>query len=470
MAEGDATMARMLRNMELTQDWEGPRQPNGLPDLSQTPAFGRQGFEAFAKEHGPGVAIDAASMATGPIGRGMSAVAGAMRSWPKLSALLLGGAGAGAISGEAEDSTLTKKQRRQQEIKAQDQKQALEAERVRAEIEAAAQKQAAEQGLAIEMARKQQEDEFARQQAAKDAVKPFRETHPQLNAAMPYLAGATALAVPAAIKGGMTLAQALKVPAWREAISGTRAAVEAGDVAKATMGAKELAERNASHAASQGGAVWKTPVAGAAGGAAGTEVSMIPSQSDWYALPAGNPDHDAGKKQSTDPIEIAKRMTMLSALGMSGYKLAGAVPGRTAPIEESRGLAGLLKEDYAGEAAAVARNIAAMRGQSALQPQSAGALGQGPNTPALSMSEVLRGGQGPTSQRALPPPLGTGSPASGQGPAVAGTSGQPGANLSAPASQSPRTIYRVKGSDGKVRLHGEDGKFTSKPSKGDIEE
>jgi fructose-bisphosphate aldolase class I len=116
MAEGDATMARMLRNLELTQDWEGPRQANGLPDLSQTPAFGRQGFEAFAKEHGPGVAIDAASMATGPIGRGMSAVAGAMRSAPKLSAALLGALGLGAGTGEAEDATLTKRQAEAEQV------------------------------------------------------------------------------------------------------------------------------------------------------------------------------------------------------------------------------------------------------------------------------------------------------------------------------------------------------------------
>jgi hypothetical protein len=459
MAEGDATMARMLRNMELTQDWEGPRQPNGLPDLSQTPAFGRQGFEAFAKEHGPGVAIDAASMATGPIGRGMSAVAGAMRSAPKLSAALLGALGLGAGTGEAEDATLTKRQQRQLEINRQEQARQLEAERVRAEIEANAQKQAAEQGLAIEMARKQQEDEFARQQAAKESVKPFRERHPVLNSYAPGIAAGVAFGVPFALRGAGTLAAALKAPTWKRAVTGTEEAIAAGDAAKATLGAKELEALLANQAKSQSlsgqvkqGA--KAVGAGLTGGVMGTEASLIPSQIDAFSLPAGNPDQEAGWNRTTNTRDIAARVAMLSGLGLGGYKVGGLIPGPNLPIEKAQSLASVLKSGHAEDVATVARNIEAGRPQSLL-PQS-GAVRLEPQGSISGPSGSGSLGGPPNSlpvERRLSSPQSTGPQSLAAALKGGGTSGQPGASQSSASSAlSPKEGHWV-------RQNREKGKF-----------
>ena len=49
-----------------------PRQPNGLPDLSNVPAFGEQGFAAGLDKFGPGLLAELAPFAMGPIGRALS--------------------------------------------------------------------------------------------------------------------------------------------------------------------------------------------------------------------------------------------------------------------------------------------------------------------------------------------------------------------------------------------------------------
>ena len=72
-----------------------PRQPNGLPDLSSVPFWGHRGFEDVAKEFGPGLALDAATAAAGPLGKVIGAAGQGFMHLPKavrgLAALLAGG-------------------------------------------------------------------------------------------------------------------------------------------------------------------------------------------------------------------------------------------------------------------------------------------------------------------------------------------------------------------------------------------
>src|SRR5262245_10823270 len=54
--------------------WKGyPVQPNGLPDLSGVPFFGEQGAGELARKVGPGIAMDAATIAAPGIGRAIAA-------------------------------------------------------------------------------------------------------------------------------------------------------------------------------------------------------------------------------------------------------------------------------------------------------------------------------------------------------------------------------------------------------------
>lgn len=67
--------------------WSGgyPMQPNGLPDMSNAPVFGQQGFRAgvphFLSSAGP----DIVAMASGPVGRGFSGLASLLRAAPRAS-------------------------------------------------------------------------------------------------------------------------------------------------------------------------------------------------------------------------------------------------------------------------------------------------------------------------------------------------------------------------------------------------
>jgi hypothetical protein len=306
------------------------------------------------------------------------------------------------------------------------------------------------------MARKQQEDEFARQQAAKESVKPFRERYPELNAAVPAIAAATAFGVPLALRGAGTLAAALKAPAWKRAVAGTDEAIAVGDAAKATLGAKELEALLASQAKSQ--SPWrqgaKTVGAGLAGGVLGTEASLIPSQIDAFALPAGNPDQEAGWKRTTNAGDIATRVGMLSGLGMSGYKVGGMIPSPNLPIEKAQSLASVLRSGHADDVATVARNIEAGRPQS-LMPQS-GAVRLEPqgNISGPSGSGALGGPPNSLqAERALPSPQSTGPQSLAAALKGGGTSGQPGASQSSASSAlSPKEGHWV-------RQNREKGKF-----------
>jgi hypothetical protein len=456
MAEGDATMARMLRNMELTQDWEGPRQPNGLPDLSQTPAFGQKGFVEGVKEFGPGLAADALTMATGPIGRGVAAVGSAIRSAPTLAKSLLGGAGAaGAISTAGEGSDLDPRvaeiNRLQSEIKAAEtQLQRMATIKYQSTV---AREKASEPVLgAISAARDRigaLTGELDAERQAKDlSDRPFAERHPYAALAMtvggPIASGLLA-------KGGLDGINKIG-----------RGAAEAADVARKAGNMGEMAKQLVK---GQNWEKWHRPAKAMVLGEAAAIPAELRAMGDFIdkkTLPADSKARQAIEEKmklenmpsylanmGLDVVSgaigagtgglLARKSPKVEVQTMGSY-LRG-MPANQSPDQMAAGLATRAAEAERAEAAlrAVRQNPQALQSQGTLPSQ-------GPTS--LSQELLSQGG----AMKSLP------------GPATA----QSGSELG--SSQSPRTIYRVKGSDGKVRLHGEDGKFTSKPSKGNPDE
>ncbi len=237
MAEAgdEVTMARLLKQFE---NWDGPRQPNGMPDLSGTPAFGRNGFGEFAKEFGPGIVGDALGMVAGPVGRGVSA---AVRAVPTLAKSLMGGAGAGAgalgaMSTEGEggdlDPRLAEINRLQSEIKAAEtQLQRMATIKYQSTV---AREKASEPVLgAINAARDrigQLTGELDADRKAKDlSDKPFAERHP--NAALAMTVGGP-IASGLLAKGGLDGINSVG-----------RAAASAADVARKAGNMGEMAKQ-----------------------------------------------------------------------------------------------------------------------------------------------------------------------------------------------------------------------------------
>jgi hypothetical protein len=456
MAEGDATMARMLRNMELTQDWEGPRQPNGLPDLSQTPAFGQKGFVEGVKEFGPGLAADALTMATGPIGRGAAAVGSAIRSAPNLAKTLMGGLGlTGAASTAGEGSDLDPRvaeiNRLDREMKAAEtQLQRMATIKYQSTV---AREQASlpiQKGIDAARARieKLTGEIDAEQREKANSDRPFAERHPN------WALGMTI---------GGPIASGLFAKAGLDKINNVgRAAAEAAGAARKTGDMGEMAKQLVK---GQNWEKWQRPAKALVLGEAAAIPAELRAMGDFIdkkTLPADSKARQAIEEKmklenmpsylanmGLDVVSgaigagtgglLARKSPKVEVQTMGSY-LRG-MPANQSPDQMAAGLATRAAEAERAEAAlrAVRQNPQALQSQGTLPSQ-------GPTS--LSQELLSQGG----AMKSLP------------GPATA----QSGSELG--SSQSPRTIYRVKGSDGKVRLHGEDGKFTSKPSKGNPDE
>lgn len=453
MADDELSLSRVLRQ-------DIPRQPNGKPDLSNTPAFGQKGFEAFAKEFGPGIALDAAGLAAGPIGRGVSAVAGAIRSAPSLAKRLLAGGGvtgASASAGEGSDldPRVAEINRLQSEIKAAEtQLQRMATVKYQSTV---AREKASEPVLgAISAARDRigaltGELDVDRQKKDRNN-QDFSGRHPEAALAM-TVGGPIASALLA--KGGINKINDVG-----------KAAAAAAETARTTgkMGdmAKELVK-------GQNWEKWAPRAKAAVLGEAALLPAELRAGTDFIDKKTLPPESKA-RQAVEEKHKLENLPGYLAGMGLdvaSGVIGAGtgALFARKSPKVEVQTmgsyLTGLPKNaspdelavglsKRAGEAAQAEAALRATRQSLPSTPLQGRQLDQ----PPASLSTMLQAPQS-AATKSLPGP-------------TAAQSGQE-ANPSL-ASSSPQTIYRVKGSDGKVRLHGEDGKYVPKPVKRNSEE
>lgn len=338
--------------------------------------------------------VGSAAAPYGLYGKGLKAAGEAIKEAPKLSTALLAGLGITGGADEAGSAKLKPSQERALEIEKQRKQQDLDAERQRATDKAD-----------LEARQRQQEADFARDEASKEAVKPFRERHPVLNSFMPAIATGTAFGTGALVKGGLTLAQALRAPYMREAVTKAEAAIASGDNVAATLALKELQQFNK---AANTNSVGKQATGAAAGGIVGTEIGMQPSKMDRESLPAGNPDREAASETLSDWKEWGKRAALNTAAGWGGFKVAGTIPGPAMPTERAASLSSILKSGFGDEAAIVAKNLQAARGPKptgAAEPVSPPSPAGSPAaSPASQASQGTPSPRTPEPTPASPPP------------------------------------------------------------------
>ena len=453
MADDELSLSRVLRQ-------DIPRQPNGKPDLSNTPAFGQKGFEAFAKEFGPGIALDTAGLAAGPIGRGVSAVAGAIRSAPTLAKRLLAGGGvasASATAGEGGDldPRVAEIAKLEKEIKA---------------TEAQLQRMATikyQSTVARELATKPIQDgvdaartriatltgELDEAQKKKDRNnQDFSGRHPEAALAMTV--------------GGPIASLALGRWGLNKINDVGRNAAAAAEAAR---GAGKMGEMAKQLVKGQNWEKWAPKAKAAVLGEAAAIPAELRAATDFIDKKTLPPDSKA-RQAIEEKHKLENLPGYLAGMGLDVVSggigaLTGAALSRTSPKVDvktmSSYLTGMPKHASPDElavglskrAAEAAQAEAALRATKRT-PQALPLQERQPSLAPASLSTMLQAPQS-AATKSLP------------GPTAAQSGQEATPSLS---SSSPQTIYRVKGSDGKVRLHGEDGKYVPKPAKRNSEE
>ncbi|MBC6444631.1 MAG: lysozyme [Alphaproteobacteria bacterium GM202ARS2] len=182
--------------------------------------------------------------------------------------------------------------------------------------------------------------EYKREQAAKERSRGFIEKNPEIAALLPAAGLAVGAGVPAALRGlkrAGTFSPGSEASRFARDIRRTEnALMPGGDKTQAAVGARALQNRLAETAppttTTGRGVNALLPGASAAGtgGVLSAEAQLLPDQIDRYALEPGSPEQVAAEERSQDPSRILKAAIPGFAAGLSGYKIGGAVPMKTA--------------------------------------------------------------------------------------------------------------------------------------------
>ena len=259
---------------------------------------------------------------------------------------------------ESEIQAQQEKERREHEMKmeALRQQNMLQAEKERRAQELEAARIQREQELADRLARQKQEAaleaQLEKEALEREANKPFREKFQTTNALLPFLSVAGPLAAGALVKSGATAAKNAVTRGWDDAIDATDTArknmtdVKTADPSDYAARLSELASRNKAY---EKGGILKplkalAPDAAAAVGGAtiGVESGLFPTQWNAAMLPSSAPEGEEARARIQDPDfykEQLGRAVIGGLSGMTGSKMSGAVHrAKPAPIHRSKGL------------------------------------------------------------------------------------------------------------------------------------
>lgn len=404
LSSGKDPQARRQRFMGLFG--VDPAQPSG--------DFAKQTLKNFAGQAAPYVAAEALGPMAGMAGN-------AARAAPKLTAALLGTAGAASGAADAGEVNLTKSQKRELEIQRQQQQMQMEAEarrqqgqtqadEARRQGEVSAQRQRDLDAANARMKEQQMRAEFELGQHQKEMDQPFAERHPFMSTAMavgaPAVSGALAAAGMGSIasKGNKLLGLVEKAKA-------------AGDVQAMQEAMARLANWRRT-------VIPKQALSIAVPATAPIDARIYGDVVDKYSLPESSKAQQHATQRLGDVPSYLANSEQALASGLIGSLMGGKVGSMAAPAP--RGDAGAMLKLYGGkDATQLGETLGTGADASAALRARMGAALASPKTQF----------QGSQLEQAPMPPQPQ-APGAGGGPAQLGhTEGSPLA-LSAPATEA----------------------------------
>lgn len=223
------------------------------------------------------------------------------------------------------------------------------------------------------------------------ARQPFRERYPEVASQLPAAGMGLAAGVPFVLRGTARAGSFMpgsKASRMARATRRTENAVASENPLQAARGAREInalmpSQGRLGRAASELG---KPLSAAGTGGALAAEAQMFPEQYDYFNLPPDSEGYQHAKETLADYTNWMKRGAFGLALGLSGYKAGGALPGRSPDVSRAKAAASMTDPSMADDIHAVRRNLGAVKGK--LQPSRSPQLQpdpapiSGPRTPA----------------------------------------------------------------------------------------
>ena len=212
------------------------------------------------------------------------------------------------------------------------------------------------------------------------AKQPFRERYPEVASQLPGAAMAVAAGVPFALRGASRAGSFLpgsKASRFARATHNVEQAIESGNALTAARGARELQAMMPSQASNLTSNIGNPLAAAATGGALAAEAQMFPEQYDYFNLPPDSDGYRQAAETLSDPTNWLKRGGFGMALGLSGYKAAGALPGRSPDVSRAKAAASVVDPTLSDDVMAIRQNVRSVRER---LPTSPSGLGTGQNT------------------------------------------------------------------------------------------
>lgn len=380
----DEVPARSVRTNDAGEVMQFP-DGEPIPDLSDAPAFGRQGIEGGLGQVARDYAPEVAASAMGPIGRGFMTAA---RSAPALTTMTLAALGASAGADEAGTNSEAPMQRlhtQRAALEARRERFAQDMERQKGrnkrgerplydeakrsydamsnEISgvdamiAEAQRQAAEEQRRSSPEFQQDVEKRARdlerEEKEREASTPFRERYPEIAGNLPAIGLGLAAGLPFSLgaRNAMgTFARNSHPSRVNDAIRRADEAIATGSPTSA-LNRMELDRLVAAQPTTRNRLLDAAAAAGA-GGALAAEANLFPDQYDAFNLPPGE-DRDAAMERIMDPTEYLKRGAVGAITGLSGYEASRLMPRREANIPRAEATRDFMQSQ---ERAATKRN------------------------------------------------------------------------------------------------------------------